>query len=537
MEQVVITLNDFLFNAGILGFYRILKITGKENLVEIRGNTLYIEPEVFQNFEEDYINAMMEHFEKDTRWYKITSTEKIEWIKKLDLQKKEETEKLEEQIKEIKKIIESASYKSGLEIIRKEKQTDDPNEYLKQIKIEKDSQIKRKYLLAIIEHLKNNKEVYCMKDIIYNKINVFWENVAFLNTQANKNNMQQEYKKAFVDSVGSYLEKSKKAEYNCIECGNYIGKSEARGLAFLKDVGTDEKRKKSAFWNFNEDAFVCPICSLIYSCTPIGFTMVGSNAIFINNNESFKILEQHNAANTLQIEQDTDNFEKLYSKVLKNYINRADFEADRNMEKYEPENIQVIKRVGSKDAQKYEINIIATDKLEIFKRTKEHLRNIVATGYYTEVADNILTGKNQFRMLARMFQNEEKRNCVREILMIQIKSKGGKNVKEQEALLKQMIDIGESLKKSFFVEGENENKLKSYSYKLQRAIQSNNINDFRKLFVAFYGGMGRAIPSNEAVKQIFTCSNIERFKALGYAYVYGIEKYPEKREGGKEDEK
>lgn len=534
MEQLTITLNDFLFNAGVVGFCKILELREKDDCIDIKGNTLIVEPEVFENFENDYMQAMMEYFEKDTRWYRYTSSEKTEWIKTLDLEQKEQRAQLEQQIKEIKTIVESSSYQSGLEIIQKEKQTDDPNTYIKQLKKEKDPHQRRAYLLHMIEHLKNNKEVYCMKDIIYNKVNVFWENVAFLNRQANKKNMQEEYRKAFVEPVHDYLEKTKKAEYTCIECGNYIGKSEARGLAFLKDVGTDEKRKTSAFWNFNEDAHLCPICSLIYSCVPLGFTMIGSNAIFINNNENLNMLIQLNSTKEMEIDLQEDNFEKVYDKVLKNYMNRADWVAEQKMDECEPKNIQVIKRVGSKDRQKYEIDIIAKDKLGIFKQAKDNFEKIVATHYYKEVVDNVLGGKNQFRTLAEMFAKEEKRRCVKDVLMIQIKSRGGVNVKENQQLSEQMIQAGENLQKAFFVGEENKNKLKAYSFKLQRALKCNNVNEFRKLFIAFYGGLNRPIPNTDAVKKLFQNPDIVEFKELGYAYVYGLEKIVE---GGNKDEK
>ena len=36
MDKVEVTLNNFLFNSGILGFYRIIENTKKENLIDIK---------------------------------------------------------------------------------------------------------------------------------------------------------------------------------------------------------------------------------------------------------------------------------------------------------------------------------------------------------------------------------------------------------------------------------------------------------------------------------------------------------------------
>lgn len=127
MEKITITLNDFLFNSGVVGFQKILELQEKEDLIESKGNTLIVDTQAFEEFDKDYIQAMLETFEKDTRWYKLTSSAKTEAIQKLDLQQKEQIKQLEEYIAEVKKAIESNSYKAGLEIIQKEKQTDDPN--------------------------------------------------------------------------------------------------------------------------------------------------------------------------------------------------------------------------------------------------------------------------------------------------------------------------------------------------------------------------------------------------------------------------
>ena len=119
MEEITMRLNDFLFNSGVLGFYRILENADKTELMQIEGNTIKITKQVLESFTSDYFNCMIDKYEKDTKWYTITN--KKEWIKNLKLEETEKVKQLEEQYKFIKKSVESASYKAGYEILKSKK--------------------------------------------------------------------------------------------------------------------------------------------------------------------------------------------------------------------------------------------------------------------------------------------------------------------------------------------------------------------------------------------------------------------------------
>lgn len=538
MEEITIRLNDFLFNSGILGFYRVLEIAEKEDLVEVEGNCIKITKEVLEDFSTDYINAMIETYETDTKWYKIVNTK--QWIKNLDMKDEEQIKKLEEQYKFIKTSMESASYKSGYEILKNSNIEENPYDTIEKIKKEKNEEKRKELVLKIVEHIENNKRVYCMKDIIYTKINCFWSNVAFLNRTSNKNDIEEEYKKAFVNPALDYFEKNTKSDFTCIECGNPISKNEAKGMSWINDVGVDINRKKSGFWNFKEDTYICPICSLIYSCIPLGFMMIGSNGIFINNNERFKRLKQFN--NILKTEENTKEeiFEKAYGKVISYFINQTEQLGNEKMATYEPRNIQVVKRIGSKDNQKYEFNMISKDKLKILKNTSKYFSYIAGTNLYNEVLNNVMEGRKQYYLIARLLRENKYIGVIRSILLIQLNCMGGINLKERKERIEEMIKEGEHLQKYFFINSENENKLKSYAFKLQGALKANNVEEFMKIFTLFYGSLGKPMPNCEAIRVLL--QEPEYFKLLGYSYIYGLEKRLEKSEenkniGGNEDEK
>ena len=332
MEEIQIRLNDFLFNSGVLGLYKILRNVEKDNLIKERENVLIVQKEALDNFESDYIKTMIDTYEEDTKWYSIIT--KKEYIKNMNFEKEEQRKKFDDDFKFIKNAIESNSYKAGYEILKVKNVEENPYEYIKLIKEEKDYNKKRELTLKIIDHIEKNKNIYCMKDIIYTKINCFWSNVSFLNRTANKNDIKEEYNKSFVQPAILYANSNRKGDITCIECGNVINKKEASGMSWINDVGVDVNRKKSGFWDFNEDAYICPICNLIYSCIPLGFTLVGSNGIFINNNESIESLKGHNSNSKTNKKMEEDTFENIYGKILYNFINRTEQLSNEIMTKY-----------------------------------------------------------------------------------------------------------------------------------------------------------------------------------------------------------
>lgn len=518
MEEFSVSLNNFLFNSGILGFYRILEHVDKKLFININGNTLTIKKEALDHFEDDYIDAMLNTFEEDTKWYSLVNNKNK--ISNMDVNDKKQ---FEEKYKSIKKAMDSASYKSGYESIKDISEIN-PYELLNEVKkVENENQ--KEMLIKIIEHLEKYKDVYCMKDIIYTKINCFWEGKAFLNRNANKNDIKEEYKKTFVEPARKYLENMKKSEYKCIECGNDISKSEADGMSWLCDVGVDMNRKKSGFWNFREDALLCPICSLIYSCVPLGFYMIGSNGIFVNNNESFAELKRDNVKYDKDELIEQTSIESTYNKIIQRYVNKISNMEYKTRNEHESTNIQVVTRVGDKDDKHYVFNVISKDKLEIINEALKDFEIISKSNVYQEVLNNLLHGIKQYNLIDRILKQNKNIEIVRNILNIEVASmKGGKKMEEE---LEDMIKAGESLRKTMYVSGENLNKLKSYYYRLQGALKANRQDKFMQIFTMFYGGMERPMPNCKAILELM--SKPEKFRLLGYAYVYGLGKMIDKK--------
>ena len=79
-KQITLRLNNFLYNAGILGFIKILKNMENDFIdvdYTIQGNTLIFSSNVFENFTKYYFKTLMEESEKDTKYYKIIENYKF----------------------------------------------------------------------------------------------------------------------------------------------------------------------------------------------------------------------------------------------------------------------------------------------------------------------------------------------------------------------------------------------------------------------------------------------------------------------------
>lgn len=554
MEEFKIRLNNFLFNSGVLGFYKILQQAGKESLMQKENNVLTIKSEALNGFENDYIQEMLHEFRKDTRWYSIIqSKEKIET---LDLETKEGAEVFKISFDFLKKALESASYKSGYEIVSLDSNETNPYQILEMAKKENDISRKRELWFELEKYLEENEEVYCMKDIIYNKINVFWENVAFLNKNSNKSRIKEEYKKSFVDSAINYLNTKQKSEYNCIECGSTLSKSDASSMSWVKDVGVDINRKKSGFWNFKEDTFLCPICNLIYSCIPLGFYLIGSNGIFINCNSSIEMLLLHNNNIRMLDNIERDTMSHAEHRLFYQLLEQSEQKANEEICKDEPDNIQVVKRIATdRDNLKYKFNTISKEKLQIFAKTKENFDKLrdkfisfsedkgekgKTIDIYEQVLSNFLENRKQYKLLDIITSYGANHNFnmsyAMNIIKIQLYCIGGINMSQMKEEIEEIRKAGETLQKFYYVSDENENKLKAYIMKLTNSLRTNNVTAFMDVVTRMYGSLGKGIPAVQAFERML--KEEENFRILGYAYVIGLEGFVTKKEieGGKENE-
>ena len=306
--EIRVELGNWQFNAGIVGLYSILK-NHDENSVRMDSEALYFNSEELENFEEKYFNYLIKVYEKTLSWYKIVSfKDRLDYLKNKEIDEKDLNE-INTYVKDVlKKYLKSNSYVAAYDFISGDINPTEAEKKLKTINLKKKEKIEDKnkeikelldQIEKIIEYCSSltAKKYICGKNLIYNIIKNGWDGVSFLYRQTKEKDIYKDFKNYFISPINEYLESDKKKyKYNCFICNREI-KNLDNDFSFLVNTGFDTNRKLSHVWDFINDVAMCPICKLVYSCVPVGFSYVFGTGIFINANTNIKNLINVNSQN------------------------------------------------------------------------------------------------------------------------------------------------------------------------------------------------------------------------------------------------
>lgn len=544
MFKVRLQLSDWLYNAGIVGIVKILE----ESQIECKRNNNYIEFEEkdLESFEEKYFNYFIKTYEKFTTWYKIVKFQE-DFIEKINIDdfSDKHLSVLNDQIERMKKILTKSSYKSAYVII-KDLEFDLINEEkrLKKIKKTKKQDIKDvmsdvenqiNVITNIINYLRKEevKRIIVAKNIIYEVIQQFWEGVSFLHKDNNKKDMYEVYEEYFLKQLKGYIEKDKsKFKYNCFTCENKIknlSKPESYDLTWIKKIGADMSRKSSHFWNFNGDAYICPVCNLVYSCIPAGFSVINGKGIFINQNSSIDTLIKINKHSLSH----TKTFEELEEE---GYFNIVDNIKQNEVEQFEREieNIQIVKFDGANERRPYSFNLLSKNKLQLIYKNHNKLKKLIKIyikdgkeyiNLYREVIDRLYGGKNQFDLINKLLVLSiegkfNKTNLIDTIIQVNNNFIGGRDkrkmvyYKEIENFKNYGLDLRKEYEKC-----KSTNKIGGITYRLLNALKIKNQAKFMDTLINSYMYLNKQIPINfiEALK------DIDKFQTIGYCFLVGLQ--------------
>ena len=550
IEYVIFKLNTFQFNAGILGFIRLLEFLdadkGKGCDYFYEKDYLYVSKEYIlkSNLTDAYIGAHIKRYEKETAYNDIINA--YEAIKNLTEKYEKSGDKLDkksldDKYKSIIDKLSRASYKSGYEIIKSKSINCRIEELISDMKGTRDYNKKLEALKTLYSDItkKEYKDILCFKDIIYNRINMLWTNKSFLNRSNAKKDMKELFKKDFENPFKELLSsKVMKKNKVCIECDEVV--CETVDISFMVDTVEDMGKKKSVFWNCIPDTGVCAACAFIYSLTPLGFFSVGRDLMFININDSVQAVEALNSTAGFAHEENIGDNKKI-SQIYNSIINS---ESVYNLKKLS--NIQVITRKKDNENSIYQFNIIGRDLLEVIKKNQKELEYLTKIfvkdgdefiNVYSEVITNIFNYRRQYNLMNRLLKlslREEKArstNYIYNILKIQIYQRGedkmGKAYKIAMAASFCGRDMRKALTSEVRAEKDVDNKLRGFVYQLLNALQSSNRESFLNLIIRMYSSMGKPVPG------VFLSSfeSEENFKDIGYAYVLGLKNEQYEKEG------
>lgn len=540
-NMITLTLGDWLYNSGLVGFIKILEYSKDE--VIYKEQEVLFNIKALDNFEEKYFNYFINKYEKKLSWSRIVSfKESIDNWEQENFNNFNEVSlnNLNDKIDFFKNVVKSNSHVAAYELISEKKDILNLGKLLKKIKLKKKEKIANRLeeiketielMKEIIDFysLEESKKYISAKNIIYTVIKNAWEGVSFLNIQAKEKDMYKNYKNYFLEDCIEYLDTAKEQYiYNCSTCNRPIKNLDIE-MNFLNNMGFDTSRKPSTVWNYNNDISICPLCRLVYSCVPAGFIYVYDKGIFINNNSNIKDLVR--IADKIEIEilkeesfNSNTTFKSLISALIKE---------NNSSIKYELADIQVVRY----EAGKYRFNLLSKKMLEVLYNSKEELNRIIMAGYkdgdlynrlYEMVIKRLLNNENLFLLIHKLFiikiKNSNKDTYfkykeIQEIIKINFNFlKGAGYMEGQEKnILKTYSGAGYYLKLEYLKKG-SENKLNGIAYKLLNALKTNNQGMFMDVIINCYLYTGKQIPGffTECLKDTVN------LKTIGYAFVSGL---------------
>lgn len=533
-------LGDFMKNAGLIGFNKLLDSAGVDitkdgeaavdDILKLDLAQLYIE-----NFNKEYgsetsIGRAYEKLEQCIRFIKEGG----------DTGSKD----FKDDFKFIADKFTAASVKSGFKSIEHEIDNGDIYTELceKKIKPEDDKDILLKKLVDLQAFANQSlvKETFYFKGVVYSVINKFWEGKSFLIRSNSQKNMKELFRNDFELPFKDFLKNgASKPTMHCIECGTPISGKTAAAITFLKDMADDLNRKPSAFWNCKPDAYVCPICCMMYALAPLGFKKLGNDFIFINQNSSFNALK---AANTPKIKND----EKM---TYQQYLNNSVMEMLKENEKL-ISNIQVITRYGAedknKDKDKYKFFVIDKSIMEILSKenVKKNLQKLCESHnirrdndtylkVYDECLSNIMNYRSQYNLINEIIRAsiEKPANIWPAARVLKVEAaieEGESSMKFIQAKIYNAGEAGDNLamKMVSVKTGKigtaaialRDEITRGMVYQLTNALKVRNVSKFMDIILRAYSSCKMDIPTvfMDAIK------NEEEFLRIGYAFTLGV---------------
>lgn len=575
-KTFTIRLNDFQFNAGVMGFLKILINSGDIDIEDLpQSNEIEFPFGIIENFEQKYIKTMVEEYKHFTPIYQLVK--EYERIKMSDEVDYESKVNILETFNSDKINLSKASFLSIFALM---------NDAPLNISISKDINTRKKEAKSVIANSKkelkkilNNKKYsdeergralddlfqkyrplldkiieckddFYMKSIMFMIINKFWKDRGFLKNAKYNLSISNAYYEEFVFPVKWIFDnpqKENKSKYRCLECGcNLEFKSKKvndsniiDNFVWINGMGIDTKKKTSTFWNFRSDDILCPICKLIYSCVPLGFKVFNNKnytAMFINCNYSIHSMYDINITTQGNIQ--GDEFEQVkYADIVQNYL-KVHAQNMKNVPRIN--GLQLIKKIGE---ERYVINSISplhltilSDRIRDFEKlTNRYVRYGKDTYYnvYQEVIDAFFKNINLNNLIFKYLKIYlEDRNFypsfMWNILRIQDYSnhikKGENRLSYKVNSLKEPLTLyhwrkrGEEVRNEFGREEDVDNKIRSYAYRLLNCIRVGDISSFLDTMIRIHLQLNVPLPNR--AEELYV--DRDSFENLGQAYIIGL---------------
>lgn len=546
MECIKITKGDFLKNAGIVGMWNMLLISdasqgvNKDFWVDEDEQVLCINREFAVNADwtDLYFKAFVETYGPVCTYQEILNRIKKckEIIGKGDDKEKNNVD-IKEDLKYITEKMLSNSYQSGFKNICGKIENPEIYESLKKKKINikmECSEIEQR--LSELETFLEQplcRETFCMKSIIYNYINRFWNSKSFLLRANAAKDMREMFEKDFSKPLKEYFLRShEKSKEYCIECNTLMDSKEKVSIAFMNDMADDLSRKRSAFWNCKVDAYICPLCAYLYALVPLGFQLVGNKFVFQNVDYRMQELINVNTAGIVVRKETARQKEEKYTTWIARTLNTI-FE----LKIAELKNIPVILR-GTNADDRYIFNVLHKDVLKVLKdkeimddleKLSKHPKVRIQNDFlnvYEAAVKNLINYNNQFRLINRLLKASIETEGIlsRAVLVFKIQIRTFKITQNEGGInpmsVWSMRNSGYELRKAILsAKGVvSDECIRGTIYRLTNALSVGNTERFMDSIIRLYVSSKLDVPNGF----IAMLQDRETFNKYGYAFILGL---------------
>lgn len=534
--------SDWLFNAGILGFMRILN----------DDKDIFNNPDINM---ENFLNENYFEFNRDDlkdfshKYFKKAFKQYGRYDKNKD--------ELEKSVKSIESIIERLPINE-----EDEKTLKRINERYKSIIIPKliSTKLKEKEIVTPIFN-DSKKNPLLLKDVIYKTLMIMENNYQeFFEAEVQiylrrvygqksflGNSVKNRFQKFYEDYEEPIMANSNKTdkELLCMCCASTERKAK-KGINFDTGISPFYGINPDAinfFWNFDPRIPLCEICELIYFCAFAGFvdTSTGKEQkfCFVNSDNSIERLIRDN--------------DLLESSYKKNEVMWAEFftelilQGEERKSKFVYQNISVIElNLTNETFPKVYSQNISRTKAKFISDNIENLRLLAKVGYKVkddtsnlliELMSLILNDRLNYRYITKLmkiFSSSElggKSDLYRiwfgtynlqiiniltfKFLQTIVLRRKDMQLKDGEiwGMYHWGLDFSKYLKKE-----KLENKINSIAYKLSNALRIGDVNSFMDIIIRIHIANNKEIPST-FVKAI---SDKNTFYPIGYSFINGL---------------
>ena len=538
-------LSDWLYNAGIIGFLKIVTNDDidSENSIEIGENYIEFDRSALQGFSSKYFSFA---FNQYGRYYNILNTleeflsdlDKLEQgdsnvihnlRKKYKISDKDKDEEILQVILDrFKKILNGFKFlKENIKLPSKEEIKEDPKKAIKGL------------LEFAIKVMKDEYQEIFESDVqIY--LRGMYGQKSFLNLTINKERLKKFYEDFEEPIVSGKIDHEK--ELFCVNCGRQAKKGAKFDTGISPFFGLNDDAINYA-WNFDTSLPLCEICELIYFSSFAGLSPSPRNDktfYFVNEDSSVRNLYRANKLlNDVLKKDNNENF-------LVDFFTELVLELEREKAEFVLKNIALIELNLSEEnfPKVYSFNV-SREKARFIKENQTDLKTLARASYkvkdqgsyiLTDTIQKILENTLDYGYLywlERISLSEQGKSNLYQIFfgyetlqtlsilifrfLKNITKEGRKLMSLEEKEIWRMYAYGKEL--ADVMKSRNaENKIPSIAYKLLNALKIGDVNVFMDVAMRTFMAYDMEVPSSMA-KVLY---NKEYFYPLGYSFLNGF---------------